>query len=157
MIHSSRGNVFLGVYCSLQQLCMWRFSFYHMCNCRKEHSTVLRDEGLVQNFGSTFKLNWIFCKVLNPLTFFHALCSWYFFHLFPIHWVHADSCQLAAFQFVILGTIIISYYNKTMLLYNAVSGNKKIELASKYWITARHCAFPLKQANQSKKTNKHNC
>ena len=155
MIHSSSGNVFLPhtVYSSLQQLCMWRFCFYHMCNYGNEHSTVWRDKGLVQNFRSMFKDNWIFYKVSNHLLFSHALCSWHFFLLFPVHQVHSDNCKLAALS--ICGFLAASWYRITIKICYCItlfSENKKIELTSEYWIIVRPCAFSLKQANQSKQT-----
>lgn len=127
---------------------MRRFSFYHMCNYRNEHTTVLRDEVLVQNFRSLFKVNWPFFAILQTFYFFPCFMQLTLLSpFFPIHWVNANNCNLAASHFMIFGTVIISYYNTTMLLYNPVLGNQKIELASTKTIL---CTFPLKQTNQNK-------
>lgn len=131
---------------------MQRFSFYHICNYRHEHTTVFKGWGFVQNFRSLLKVNWLFffffCKISNLLLFpmFYAADTSFSF-LSPIHWVHANNCNLAAFHFMIFGTIIISYYSTALLLYNPVLGNQKTQLASTKTIL---CTFPLKQTSQNK-------
>lgn len=113
MIHSARGNAFLlcGVYCSLQQPCMWRFSFYYICNYRNEHTTVLRDDGLVQNFRRLFKVNWNFCKVSTHLLFpmlYAANTSSFSFFLFSEYMPKTTTWQLFNLWFLAQSLYLIT-------------------------------------------------
>lgn len=92
-----------------------QFLLYFMCNYRDLHTTALCDEGLVQISGDCSKLTKIFVK-FHPIDFFPCFV-WLMLLLPPVHWVHADSSCLEALLFAVFGTVLLSYYSKTKLLY----------------------------------------